>query len=384
MADEVGGGLGSLFQNKLFLQYLSGVGNSIAAGKGLAAGADPITQQNIQSQNMMKLLKTLLGPDGTKATFSNTGMNLTVPKESAMFSGMLQGTEPGGIFEGMAPPLGAPSPSPTPAPVSTPSTGGGSSVANPFAGGQSIPDISASDLAGLTTQDISSALGMKMRQDEISAERPYKELLMKNIQSEIKARELKAINPEDMQFPIVVPSVGPVSLRQWNALPKDQQEYAAYVHSAQQIKGTKIKTKEEFDTLKPSERENFLRSAMKDPNLMAAAERLAKAGAMSISGTAEKERTVSQIKRESEILDPDFPQKVLTDLQKDQRVWRSTDEAEKRSKERGISFDQARNEVQIIKRRREMDKRIKQVFPKAKFIQDGWYVDDEKIVGDVL
>ena len=76
-----------LLQNKLFLQYLAGLGADLsAAGADTSKGFQPtnvnaITQQNIQSQNMMKLLKSLLGPDGTKATFRKTGINLTIPKE---------------------------------------------------------------------------------------------------------------------------------------------------------------------------------------------------------------------------------------------------------------------------------------------------------------
>lgn len=327
MADEVGvvpgsspgimNSIGNVLQNKLLLQYLSGVGGAMSAGQPVGPAMNAITQQNIQSQNMMKLMSRLLGPDGTKATFSNAGMNLTVP--SADVSKSLQGTEPGGVVEGMAAPLVTPPPSPTPvvsapAPVTSASSVGGGSVApNPFAGASNL-DLSPSDLAGLTPQDISVALGMKMN--------------MENVRSEIKARENKAINPEDMTFPVLVPSIGSVSLRQWSALPKKQQEYAAYVHSANQSPNAKILTAQEFDSqFNPTERENFLRAAIKDPKLMAAAERLAKAGATTIGGEVEKKKAMNAVEAENYFssgeFNKDLDKKVNTFREKE--LWQARD-----------------------------------------------------------
>lgn len=171
------GGLSGLFQNKLFLQYLAGAGSDLAAyGGNTDKGFQPnninaITNQNIQTQNMAKLLKTLLGPDGTKATFSNTGMNLTVPKESSMFSDILGGGD--GTFK--VDQSLVPSTTPTPTPNNF-SVGGGSSVANPFVISQPEMNISASDLAGLTPKDIASAIGMKQAQDQLK-QQSYKDMV---------------------------------------------------------------------------------------------------------------------------------------------------------------------------------------------------------------
>ena len=171
------GGLSGLFQNKLFLQYLAGAGADLAAyggntDKGFQPNAiNAITNQSIQTQNMAKLLKTLLGPDGTKATFSNTGMNLTVPKESSMFSDILGGGD--GTFK--VDQSLVPSTTPTPTPNNS-SVGGGSSVANPFVISQPEMNISASDLAGLTPKDIASAIGMKQAQDQLK-QQSYKDMV---------------------------------------------------------------------------------------------------------------------------------------------------------------------------------------------------------------
>lgn len=207
MADEnvvdpnVGGGLGSLFQNKLFLQYLAGAGADIAAGKGLGPSVNAITQQNIQSQNMMKLMKQLLGPDGSKATISNAGMNLTIPPDQVSKS--LLGNIDGVGFDPSNPAVQTPVipsaqvPAAPAAPV--PTIGGGSAAPNPFAGSSNL-DFSASDLAGLTTQDISAALGMKMQQTGQAADNIYKSKLMENIDSEIAARAGKDTSPEQVKL----------------------------------------------------------------------------------------------------------------------------------------------------------------------------------------
>ncbi len=164
MAGEIGdaGGISSLLQNKMFLQYLMGAGADVAQGTG-GKNINAAVQGNIQAQNMMKLLKTLLGPDGTKGTISSTGLNLTIPKESELFSTILggetgatgtsptnltsvsQGANAGGMY----------------------GSGGGPNIANPFVTSQPNMDISASDLAGLTTQDISAVIGAKHNQEQL-------------------------------------------------------------------------------------------------------------------------------------------------------------------------------------------------------------------------
>ena len=54
-------GLGSLLENKLFLQYLAGAGADISAGNPIGQNVNAITQQNIQSQNFAKMLAKMMG-----------------------------------------------------------------------------------------------------------------------------------------------------------------------------------------------------------------------------------------------------------------------------------------------------------------------------------
>jgi hypothetical protein len=75
-------GLTDLLQNKLFLQYLAGAGQDIGSGNPIGTNVNAITQQNIQSQNYMKLLQQMLGGGipGGKLTADDKGLKFDIPK----------------------------------------------------------------------------------------------------------------------------------------------------------------------------------------------------------------------------------------------------------------------------------------------------------------
>jgi len=81
---SMGGGTGmmdsisKLFQNKLFLQMLSGSGAALAGEGSVAAGLDKVTQQSITAQNFSKMLSGILGGGG-KMTVDKDKFNLTGP-----------------------------------------------------------------------------------------------------------------------------------------------------------------------------------------------------------------------------------------------------------------------------------------------------------------
>lgn len=283
MADVVGG-LGELLQNKLFLQYLSGAGADISSGKGLGPNVNAITQQNIQAQNMMKLMQRLMGPDGSKATFSKTGLDLHLPKEDQMLAGFLGGNE----IAGGAPPQPV-SPAPAPAaPIQMPVQGGGGSGFNPFGG-----EFPAADLAGLTSQDIATAYTFKQAQD---AARQKQEVLLaeqplKTLQVNKLILELDEKTPKHK-----VKGVGELTTSQYLAWLKDND---------------------------PEGREKFLRALMADPKLKSTAIELARAGAINLGTKIEEKKAMSELEGQLYFNDPKWTedvQKQVTAFDKDQ-AW---------------------------------------------------------------
>ena len=269
----------NLLQNKMFLQYLAAAGQDIGSGNAIGTNVNQATQQNISAQNYMKILQKMLGgqvPEGGKMVTDSKGMKLDIP-HTALSGGFLTDDMSMTPDQSLAPAA-------SPAPASQPK--GGIDFTNPFASSQS--EISPSDLAGLTTQDISGALSgamsveaMKQKKVTDVADMMYKQKMMSYYDSLIDKN--KAGEPLDQPFPIEVPGIGGVSIRQWNALTKDQQEYAGYVFKAKQLGDEDIMNEREFKLLEPTERENFLRAAMDDPDLMRAARGLARSGATRIS-----------------------------------------------------------------------------------------------------
>jgi len=155
-------GLENLMQNKMFLQYLAAAGQDIGAGQPIGANVNKVTMQNIAAQNYMKLLQQMLGPDDTKGAISKDGIKMDIPASAL---GTLSG---GSMF----------TPDQSLAPIKQP---GG--MANPFVSSQ--PSISGADLAGLTPQDISSALSgaqsvEALRQKKVSdvSDTLYKQKMM--------------------------------------------------------------------------------------------------------------------------------------------------------------------------------------------------------------
>uniref|UniRef100_A0A6M3IEC9 Uncharacterized protein n=1 Tax=viral metagenome TaxID=1070528 RepID=A0A6M3IEC9_9ZZZZ len=138
-----------------FGRMLGGYGQD--TGKGMDWGIPAEAMMgNIRAQGTaaaqrkwMEWFQQFLGPDESKATLSNKGITMSLPGSD--LGSIFQGTQKGGVWEGMAPPLGAPSNLKGAMPQ-----GGVGRPINPFA--SSLPEFSASDLAGLTPEDISSAL----------------------------------------------------------------------------------------------------------------------------------------------------------------------------------------------------------------------------------
>jgi len=146
-----------LFNNPLFLQYLSGAGGAISQGQPIGPTLNDITQQNISSQSYMKLLQKLLGGGG-KMTLDKDTMNIKAPV-SALQETQDQGQTSGLGSIGANSQVASTTPQVNPTGVINPSVGPPESASqNGPVNLSALADISPSDLAGLSPQDISNAL----------------------------------------------------------------------------------------------------------------------------------------------------------------------------------------------------------------------------------
>jgi hypothetical protein len=194
MAEDIGGGgLSGLFQNKMFLQFLGGLGQDISTfgantDKGMQfTHLGAATQENIKSQSMLKLLKQALGPDESSLKASNKGLTINIPNAPADPANSSSAPENNPFADAVAnavpntlatSTVTTPNPftvdqalAPAVAPVAAvPSLVPTSVTPNPFT------SINPADLAGLSPQEILSVVGAKHAQDTLK-QQSYRDMV---------------------------------------------------------------------------------------------------------------------------------------------------------------------------------------------------------------
>jgi len=185
----------------------------------------------------------------------------------------------------------------------------------------------------------------------------------------------------DQEFPIAGPGGRRMTLRQWNGLPNEDQEYLIYADSATRS-GEAPMSKHEFQLLEPTEKERFLRRAMEDPALMSAAERLAKAESTTINlSPYERTRQTQKAMTEADVESPDFVSNVIKDAQSDTLTWmRPPAMAAIKEAYPELSDTKARELAQRQLVLEKMDSGIRQVFREeegytVRRAKDGWRVN---------
>ena len=227
--------LNSLFKDRTFLQYLLAAGADIGSGRPIGENVNAVTQQNISAKSQADLTKHYIKAIGG---ILGSGGKLSIDKDKFSVSG------PSELLKG----------------------GGEAKPTEPFS-------VSQSELAGLGPQDISRALSGAIGVEQLRQQSMVNMLNMLNY----------FYGPEDRPFPVEVPGVGKVTLRQWRQLPQEEREYALFTHESKKLGSSDIMSRREFRMLDPTDREKFIRQAMKDPKLMEATKELAKAGATKIT-----------------------------------------------------------------------------------------------------
>ena len=159
-------------------------------------------------------------------------------------------------------------------------------------------------MAGLTPENVTQALTGAINVESLKSDIPYKAALAEDALA--RAKKNRQTEPLDQLFSVKVPGVGAVTQRQWNSLPTSDKEYALYHASAinaGEDPGDVI-DKQAFEALSPTEREKFMRAAMTDPKLMAAATELARAGATTIGDVTGRKAALNELETKNYVTDP--------------------------------------------------------------------------------
>lgn len=382
------GNIGELFKNPLFLQYLSGAGGAVSSGQPVGAALGGITQQNISSQNFMKLLKRMLGGDipiGASITHNETGTRINMPK-TALTSGPDDVTDSSlsAAQIGQGPTFsGAENISASPRPNTAVTSNIG--LLSPFVSSQ--PDISASDLAGVTPEMISQALQLKMEQvrlGQMSIKDAAEIMHLQQLGEYYKSQSAENISQSEV-------AKAREDRQMLEFLTKDERtELVKNFEYAQTTEGGGfVGSIAEFKNSSDSgEWNNYLKTKTQGnkQSFMDYQVGLRKAGATTIGGEVARTLAVGTAEQQLKTMAPDFYQTVQQDLMKDDRAWRSSAEVAQLMKERpGVTSSKARSDIQRDKVRRTMDGRIRQVFREAgKVTRDrkGWYLNGKLIVKD--
>ena len=376
-------------QTMLMMQMLMGTGQDLMAygantDKGLQFNnLNAAMNQTAQTAMMMKML----GPGGFKGSFSDKGLNITIPpEEAARLFGRGSGLETEGIYEGM------------PKGLNLKGQGGGqTNVASPFESEsvkQPSNEIDLASAAFLTPENIATIAGIKGQQDALENKRVndvvdmmYKGALIRDIESNISAKtpivdipgadikltakEYLDYSKENIPFPVEIPDVGEVTTKTWSTMPEDVKRYAVYVHGAKKS-GKIIKSKEEFEAMKPTDQENLLRVYMKYPELKKVAIEIKRAGAPSINIGAKVEEArktkeaVGGEEQKLKVTDPGFFLSLKTTVLKDPDNEYPIAEAKAlMQKYPQLSLTKALELAKKIKVREEFHKQVISVFPNA-------------------
>lgn len=316
-AGQTGGGggffgnLGNLLKDPYFIQLLGSAGADLLQGSG---GKNTLAtmqhNQSVQAYREM-IARMMRGDysDGGKMTQDAKGMKIDLPAPQQPATQSSGGPSTGGgVDYGIS---GVQPSQPVQNNLWGDQTGGMPTniynmLARFFGSSQpNYPDLSAADVVGLSPQDIASALQLRMGQESLQRQKmadlaslmynvgvqgPYMkalteesaartQLMPKQHELDIEKTATDRMNairemykamegePLDREFPIPSSEGQKLTLREWNALPATEQEYAIYAHRTQ-MRGEAPVSKRQFDMMKPTERERLLRAAMDDPELM--------------------------------------------------------------------------------------------------------------------
>jgi hypothetical protein len=201
----------------LLMQYLSSAGMDIGAGKPLGANVNAVTQQQVAARSYANLLKGLLS-NGGKMTVDGQNMQIKAPVGAFQSAGgpgaatpLAAPQENIGLRDEATGTAGVPTAINQVSPTPKQGAGGGLSssfLQNLLLGGNvsgnpspsPLENLSGAALAGLTPQDISQALRLKMAQDEMGESKVNNVLSRIQALQQIRMNEAKLNAPEKVDM----------------------------------------------------------------------------------------------------------------------------------------------------------------------------------------
>jgi hypothetical protein len=288
----------------LLIQGLATAGAALGGPNSVGAALGGMANNMITSQKYNALLQKMLGPDGTKGTFDNTGLTLKIPTTDPMISQLL-GNGGGGNQGGMS--LLSPevikslNPSgqnpdqglPVPQIGTTQNAGGSPALANPFVyDQQSFPNLTASDLAGLSPDMINAAFGIASKVKDQPLDMAYKRAMTQEamarienipVQQQLEMMKLQKEAALDKSFDIPGPGGMELSLREWQTLPDKDRQYLTAKYGASKLGDDNFMSQREWEETAPTEQGRFLRDIMAHPAMRKVAMDMKRAGATTVN-----------------------------------------------------------------------------------------------------
>jgi len=246
-------------------------------------------------------------------------------------------------------------------------------------------DASGANLAGLTPQDLSTALNdaINFETTRRGAYTAASDVQYKQAYIDEMAQRREAALIDRGAFPVPVPGVGTVSFKQWDALPNDTKTYAAYVYQQRQMNPNEpIMSPAEWQMVDKDTKIGFLKELDKNKRLEELQIRLNRASSTNINlSPYERTKQTELAKAEADVEAPAYVDSVVEDLKKrDPMAWMDPSNVSKyvsKGMSEDAAIDMSRKEMVL----KEIDARLRQAY-KGKSVTrkvDGWYVDGKLV-----
>ena len=300
----------NLLQNQLFLQYLSGAGSALSAGEPIGPALNQVTQQQISSQNYMKMLQKMLGKgvefksdaEGKATVTGELSKILGAEEGEDVFGGQFadQKTQPLGGASLQTPQLPATQNQQLNMPEKSGLNQGGiMSLLNPSS--SPLGNFSPSDLAGLTPKDISEALKFKFAGEELGDKR-----INDAVDRAYKQTQITGATPS-----ITIPGTDVKLTRKeyiswFTSASKDERTAAVKNYEFAQSKGYKGDFESFQNSASTSQQKNF-ESAKKDGYVGSFNEwmlDMAKAGAINLGDIVARQEATKDVSAKKYFTDP--------------------------------------------------------------------------------